>query len=130
MSRLLIQCLTIVTMLASILHAQCLAVCSLQAAPHAATIQSAHGGEHSCCPHPGDQKSQNSEKPCPPNSPAFSPASTEASSAASVVLPAAILDHCGGVLLPVLDFHARLAPAASADRPGLSLRSSISILRI
>jgi hypothetical protein len=130
MSRWLIQCLTVVTMLASIFHAQCLLACSLQMPAHAAAALNVPSGEHSCCPHQSDQKSQNSEKPCRTDSPAISPAANEVSVATNIVLPVAVLDQPGGALLPALNFHSRQAPTASPASSSLSLLSSISILRI
>jgi hypothetical protein len=130
MSRWLIQCLTVVTMLASILHAQCLLACSLQMPAHATAALNVPSGEHSCCPHQDDQQSQNSEKPCGTDSPAISPAANEVSIATNIVLPVAVLDQPGGALLPALNFPSRLTPAASPASSSLSLLSSISILRI
>jgi hypothetical protein len=130
MSRWLIQCLTVVTMLASILHAQCLFACSLQMPAHATAALNVPSGEHSCCPHQSDQKSQNSEKPCRTDSPAISPATNEVSVATNIVLPVVLLSQPGGELLPALNFHSRLTAAVYPDSSSLSLLSSISILRI
>jgi hypothetical protein len=130
MSRWLIQCLTVATMLASILHAQCLFACSLQIPAHATAALNVPSGEHSCCPHQSDQKSQNSEKPCRTDSPAISPVANEVSVATNIILPLAARDQPGGALLPALNFRSRLTPAASPVSSSLSLLSSISILRI
>jgi hypothetical protein len=130
MSRWLIQCLTVVTMLASILHAQCLLACSLQMPVHATAALNVSSGEHSCCPHQSDQKSQNSEKPCRPDSSAINLPANEVSMATNIVLPVAVLDQPGGALVPALNFHSRLTPNASPASSSLSLLSSISILRI
>ncbi len=109
MSRWLIQCLTVVTMLASLLHGQCLLSCSLQSPPHASVVPPAESGAHPCCPHSDDQKSQNSEKPCQPDSAAINPASSDAQLTTSMVLPIVLLDQPGG-LLPPLNLPTRLAP--------------------
>jgi hypothetical protein len=130
MSRWLMQCLTVVTMLASVVHAQCLLACSTQLPAQASAVLSDDSGEHSCCPHQSDRKSQNSEKPCRPDSSAINLPTDEISAAASVVLPVALLDQSGGALLPVLAFQTRHTPDASPDSSTLSLLSSISILRI
>jgi hypothetical protein len=130
MSRWLIQCLTVVTMLASILHAQCLLACSLQMPTHATAALNVPSGEHSCCPHQSDQKNQGSEKPCRPDSSTINLPANEVSVATNIVLPLAVLDQPGGALLPALNFRSRLTPAASPASSSLGLLSSISILRI
>jgi hypothetical protein len=117
-------------MLASILHAQCLFACSLEMPAHATAALNVPSGEHSCCPHQNDQKSQNSEKPCRTDSPAISPVANEVSVATNIVMPVVLLSQPGGGLLPALNFHSRLTPTASSASASLSLLSSISILRI
>ncbi|HEY1949401.1 MAG TPA: hypothetical protein VGG97_20505 [Bryobacteraceae bacterium] len=131
MSRRLIQCLMVVTMLASILHGQCLLACSLQMPAHATAALNVPSGEHSCCPHQSDQKSQNSEKPCRTDSAAISPSANEVSVATNIVLlPVVLLDQPRGALLPSLNLHSHPTPAGAPDSSSLSLLSSISILRI
>ena len=129
MSRWVIQCLTVVTMLASLLHGQCLFACSMQLPAHATIAPSVRSGAHACCPHTDEQKSQNSEKPCQPDSAVMNPASSAAPPATNMALPIVLLDLCGEPR-PSLSSSTRHVPNVPTASSRLSLRSSISILRI
>jgi hypothetical protein len=129
MSRWLIQCLTVATMLASLLHGQCLFSCSLQSPAHATVAAHVKSSGHSCCPEPDGQKGKNSEKPCQPDSPAISPAGSDAQLTSNLVLPIVLLEQPGGLPLPP-DFSIRITTDFPPDSSSLGLRSSICILRI
>src|ERR1700679_3274936 len=100
MGRWLIQCMTVVTILASLLHGQCLLSCSLQPPVHKAVSPQVKNGVHSCCPQPDDQKNQKSEKPCQPDSPVINPISNTAQPTANALMPLVLLDQPGGLLTP------------------------------
>ncbi len=134
MHRLLIQCLAMLTMLASVVHAQCLIACSFQTQASAATVQTAvetmSSGEHSCCPHQSGQKPSSSEKPCSPSGQAVTTAASEPSGSAPVMASPATLERLGCSLLPPIDFQNRFSPPVPIDGAGPAVLSSISILRI
>jgi hypothetical protein len=129
MSRWLTQCLTVVAMLASLLHGQCLLACSLRSPVQATAAPQVADGAHSCCPQPSNEKSQKSEKPCQPDSVVVNPASNDAQPATNMLLPIALPAQLGGLLAPP-NAPTRLAPHLSLINSPVSLRSSISILRI
>lgn len=131
MSSLLIRCITIVTMLAAVVHAQCVVVCSLQSATQTTTSVNIQSGEHSCCPHQQDApQNQNSQKPCPPHQAVIGPGATESSMAAHITFSAAMLRSSPTVLPLLLDLQAHCGRGTASGSSSLNLLSSISILRI
>ncbi len=120
----------VATMLASILHAQCLLACSLQTPAPVSAVLNLHSGEHSCCPHQSDSKSRSSEKPCRTDSSEINTAVNEASVATNIVLPVVLLAQPGGDLLPAPSCQPRARVKHSPDSSTRSLLSSVFILRI
>ncbi len=134
MVKLLGQFLAIVTMMASVVNAQCVVSCSFQSgtrspAPQASRVESNRTG-HTCCKHQGvpKQKQQKDDAPCPhpilTNEARLENKSGSFNSVAAVVVALSGDQYCP----PVAETYPGLL--TTPDSSGLNRLSSISILRI
>src|SRR5258708_36915595 len=114
--------LALIAMMASVINAQCAVSCSLQVDPDPI--------HHACCPSQGAPKpgqQPKDEVPCPHPAPTADQARLNNNSANLDAVPIVVgLSHDCCPQLPGIS----VAPLTALASSGLSLRSSISILRI
>jgi hypothetical protein len=134
MTRRLAQILTVLTMMASVINAQCVASCSILSLPGQQAIpargRAVHRQAHACCPHGSSNTRQQPDNPCGHSATRADEAGMEFRRIASVVVVPVLLPF--GVSL-------RLSPVARgtsvevrriSNPPGQLYLSSFAVLRV
>jgi len=132
MTRRLAQILAVVTMMASIVNAQCAISCSFLSTVESSRASQVLGGQedHSCCPHHGSPDRQPPGTPCDHTTTRADAARLEINGvAAPIVVPVVATVRAFPEFLSPLTSDCRADRMPAPDSSGLWFRS-VSVLRI